>query len=257
MLVRCFVVAAILVTGWMSPTMSWAAAAHRSDSATTYASRTNTTLTAPAGIQDGDVLVIVFCIGANPSAPTPTPPAGFSAPTGTWPITITDLSGFNVKTFVWYKVASGESGNYTVTHTSAASQGYIGAYNGGTSAQPAATTNTGTTATSTALSITPSANGSVVIFAAHDWGDTTNALSPPTGSTPTFSERLDPGTVSGILYVADGVLATAGATGNKSHTNNTAVGGGHGWAASLIVVEASGGGSPPPPPSRMLMGVGK
>lgn len=254
MLVRCFVVAAILVTGWMSPTMSWAAAAHRSDSSTTWATRTNTTCTAPAGIQNGDVLILAFAIGEN-SPPTPTAPSGFALVSGTWPI---DVVGglFHVHFRVWYKIASGESGNYTVTHASASSQCYIKAVSGGSSSQPAATTNSGTGTTTTASTITPSGNDSLVLFVAHDWGSTANALSPPTGTTPTFTERLDPGTVAGIMYAADGVLSTAGATGNKTQTNNSV--GSDPWAASLVVVEASGGGgSPPPPPSRMMMGVGK
>lgn len=220
------------------------AAAFRSSSATTYASRTNTTLTAPTGIQDGDILIIVFCIGAVTSAPTPTAPSGFAAVSGTYPINVV-ANGFNVDDYVWYKVASGESGNYTVTHTSASTQGYICAVSGGVSSQPASTTNSGTgtgagVRTTTALTITPSANDALVIFVGQDWGDTANALSPPTGTTPTFTERLDPGTTSGILYVADGVLATAGATGNKTQTNNNLGADPNGWAGILVVVEPSG-----------------
>lgn len=217
----------------------WAATAFRSSSSSTYASRANNTLTAPAGIANGDVLLLACSVGGAGAATGLTPPAGFSAVTGTYPVDVLDF-GFNVDTYVWYKIASSESGDYTVTHSTAASQCYMAAVSGGTSAQPASTTNSGTGSTTTALTITPVANDSFVMFISQDWGDTANALSPPTGTTPTFTERLDPGTVSGIMYVADGVLATAGATGNKTITNNTATAA---WAGILVVVEAAGGGS--------------
>ena len=235
----------LLIAALLLPEWAFAAAAHRSDSATTYGSRTNTTCTAPAGIQNGDVLLLVFDVAAATNAPSPTAPSGFAAVAGTWPIDLRDL-GFNVDVYVWYKVASGESGNYTVTHSAASSQCYIKAVSGGSSSQPASTTNSNTEgSTTTALSITPSGNDALVMFVSSDWGDTANALSPPSGTTPTFTERLDPGTTSGILYVADGVLGTAGATGDKSITNNNNAGGPLSpWAGVLVVVEASGGAAP-------------
>lgn len=221
------------------PAQAFAAAAHRSDSATTYASRTNTTCTAPAGIADGDVLLIVFDIAAATSAPTPTAPSGFVAVSGTYPINILDSSNFNVGVYVWYKIASGEAGNYTVTHSTASSQCYMKAVSGGSSSQPASTTNSGSSSPTVALTITPAGNDALVMFVSSDWADTANALSPPTGTTPTFTERLDTSVTAGLLYVADGVLATAGATGNKSITNNSGVNGM--WGGVLVVVEASGG----------------
>lgn len=212
-----------------------AAVAYRSSRSTTYASRTNTTITAPAGIQNNDVLIILFGIGASGTPPAPAPPAGFNIITG-FPTTETDAGGFKVKTYAWYKIASGESGNYTITHSSAASQGYMAAVSGADIADPFhqnPTTNTGSGTVSTALGLTTPAENSLVMYLGSDWGDSSNALSPPTGTTPTFIERLDPGTVSGIMYVADGVLATQSATGNKTQTNNSA---GNPWMASLICI---------------------
>ena len=233
---------AMLVWSLIFPLSLWAAAAHRSDTATTYAGgRTNTTCTAPSGIQNGDVLLIAFAIGASSSAPTATAPAGFASVAGTYPVDVT-VNGFNVDTRVWYKIASGESGDYTITHATASSQCYIVAVSGGSSAQPASTTNQGTANVTTALSITPVANESLVVFIGQDWADTATALSPPTGTTPTFTERLDPGTTAGVLYVANGVLATAGATGNKTMLNNNTGGGNSGWAGIMVVIEAAGGG---------------
>ena len=211
--------------------------AYRSSSATTYATRTNTTLTAPSGIQDGDLLVIIFDIGAS-SPPTPTPPAGFSVlPNFSSPMAMNDGS-FTVNMYAWYKFASSESGNYTVTHSSSASQGYITALTGANPTTPFApnpTKNTGTGTTTTATGLTTPYDNSLVMFVSSDWGDTTNNLTGPGGSTPTFTKRMGATSQSGILYVADGVLATAGATGNKTITNNTT--GGNLWGGVLISVQ--------------------
>ncbi len=222
-----------------------AAAAFRSISSTTYATRTNTTVPAPAGIQDGDVLLLVFLRGnggANPA--TPTWPSGFDLVSG-YPTTVSDGTDYRVSKWVLKKVASGESGDYTVTHANGASQGVIVAVSGsdGTvvATQNAATTPAGTT-TATATGLTTGADNSLVAFVVHNW-DLYGAASPPTGSTPTFTERLDD--ASSLLYVATGVLATAGATGDKTHAtgNSEAL---YPWSASLIEVRAGGGGGGAP-----------
>ena len=212
--------------------------AYRSSNATTYATRTNTTLTAPAGIQNGDLLVIIFDIGASGTPPTPTPPSGFSMiPSFSSPLSIT-AGGFTVKMYAWYKFASSESGNYTVTHSSASSQGYIVALSGAdptTPFSPNPTTNTGTGSTTTATGFTTSYDNSLIMFVSSDWGDTANNLTGPSGSTPTFTKRMGATTQSGILYVADGVLGTTGATGNKTITNNS--NGSGAWGGALISVQ--------------------
>lgn len=195
-------------------------------------------MTAPAGIQDGDILVFAIFAGIIGTAPTVTPPSGFSAPSGgTWPIQFTDGS-FGVNVYVWTKTASGESGNYTATHAAASSQGFMFAVPGSTGT-PTATTNSGTNGpTTTALGLTTTGPNALIAFLGWDWGDTSNNLSPPTGSTPTFTERID---VAPLIYLATGVLATAGATGNKSHTNNSATSGTHPWAGVLMKFESAGG----------------
>lgn len=213
------------------------AVAFRSGSSVGYASRTNTTITAPSGIQNGDALVIVFGIGISGTPPTPTPPAGFvqiRAPTSI------GLGGFNLANHFWVKVANGESGNYTVTHSSASSWAYMMAFSGADYFNPIeqSTANTGTSgaATTTALGVTTVRAGTTVIFVDQNWGDTSNNLVVPTGTTPTFTERRD----ADIGYVATGDLASPTTTGNKSHTNNNNVGFGSPWAGYLIVVQPPG-----------------
>lgn len=212
------------------------AAAYRSHSATTYATRTNTTITAPAGIQDGDVLLLAFLVGGG-SPPTPTLPSGFTLLSG-YPSTVTD-AGFSVTLRVAYKVASSESGDYTVSHSSAPSQGLMIAVSGA-SGTVQGTVATGIGQTSTATGLTTGADDSFVAFLAHNW-ELYGAASPPTGSTPTFTERLD--SSSSLMYYADGVLATAAATGNKSHTNLN-IYTSEPWQAALVEVRAAAGAGP-------------
>lgn len=231
----------LLIVGLLLPAQGWAAAAFRSASNTTYANRTNTTITAPAGIQDGDVLILAFGLAAaTPGPAAPTAPSGFALVTGTWPIALTDTT-FDMDIRVYYKIASGESGDYTITHAAASSQGLMFAVSGGTSAQPAATTNSATSGTTTtALGLTTSGNDALVAFIGFDWASTSNNLTAPSGSTPTFTERID---VAPLIYLATGVLSAAGATGNKTMTNNGSTSANTPWAGMLVAIEASGGAS--------------
>ena len=211
------------------------AVAYRSAANGTYGAKTNTTVTAPAGIQDGDVLIFFLFIAISGTPPTPTAPAGFTAITG-FPSIQFGLSGFNGRIYGWSKVAASESGNYTATHSNASSQGLMLAASVTAGQTPAvqATTNTGTGTTTTALGITTVADGDLVVFIGTDWGTTTNNLTAPSGSTPTFTERVD---VAPLIYMATGNLATAGATGNKTQTNNSS--GTDPWSGSLIGITAA------------------
>ena len=198
----------------------------RNSTVVIYASRTNTVLTAPTGIQDGDLLLIFHIIGAG-SLPSVTPPSGFAlVPGPTFPVIVTGDDGFSVGSRLYWKVASSESGDYTVTHAAATAQGWIVAYSGadiGTPFSPDATSNNDTGTTSTATGLTTLRDGSMVVFLEHDWGVTQNDLAVPTGTTPIFTKEFGPSATFGIIFVADGVLSTAGATGNKSITNNNTV----------------------------------
>ena len=168
---------------------------------TTYASRTNTPVTAPTGITDGDYLLLIAITGAS-TAPAVTLPAGFAGVPGpTWPQSTVWL-GFNVKLYVAYKIASSESGSYTFTHTTAASQGVMMRFSGVDTTTPHdanATINNGSGTTTTALGLTTVTDNAAVVYIGQDWGDTTNALhaadqgrrrrSPRTSTPPTPSRR--------------------------------------------------------------------
>lgn len=68
---------------------------------------TSTTIGAPSGIQDGDVLVLILCTDGDQSAPI------------TWPSGFTPIHEQNLGNAIFvgaaFKIASGESGNYDVS----------------------------------------------------------------------------------------------------------------------------------------------
>lgn len=208
-------------------------ASRRSYSTTTYANRTNTTITAPAGIQNGDLLILHFFIGVVGAGPAPNPtwPAGFTEIEG---VTGQTSGGFTGGSRLAYKVASGEVGNYVVTHSAAFTQGVLVAVqDGNSSLVPDSTGNFGNGQTSTALGITTLNNNAYIGFFAHNWAGYGTA-SPPPGTTPAFSEVFDPATE--VCYYADGMLTVAGATGNAVQDPNLNSAG-QPWAAFLIAVE--------------------
>jgi hypothetical protein len=88
-------------------------------------------------------------------------------------------------------------------------------------------------------------NSALVVCAACAWDAIGAGAVPPTGTTPTFTERYDPGT-GGVLYVSDGVLATAGATGDKTQllpgNNGGTPPGSSPNAGGLVCIEADTGG---------------
>lgn len=211
---------------------------------TTYASRANTVIPA-AGlgtITNGDLLLLLFLGGASTEAPDPTAPTGFTICPGAWPADVSDAGSFNIEYRAYYKIASNESGDYTVTHTTASSQGAILRFSGAAQTNPINPTPTINSNVDTddqdsiALGLTTTVDGSMIVWNGFDWGDVAADRVAPTGTTPTFTERLD----VVLMYVATGVLATAGATGNKSMANNSTTGP---WVASLIAIEPGATGT--------------
>jgi len=204
----------------------------RSMSNTTYASRTNTTLTAPTGITNGDVLILAFFIGAAGTPPTPTLPAGFTVIQG--PTTQNDGSFQGTRRLAW-KIASGEGGSYSITHAAGSSQAVMLCVQNAANSTPVSSNNGGSGATTTATGITTSIDQSLIIFLVHNWA-LYGSGTPPAGATPVFTEQLDSAT--SLFYVATGTLGTAGATGDKVQSPN-GNGAGDQWGAFLVGV---GGG---------------
>lgn len=201
--------------------------------------RTSTVISPPAGIVDGDILILV-CLFGGSASPVLTLPAGFALLPG-FP-TDTVQGGFKVTAHIAFKVASGESGDYTVAHitTPGNTEALMFAVSGGATSGIQATRNqwSGLNGlTTTALGLTTGGDSSLVAFIAHNW-ELYGSGSPPGGSTPTFTERFDSGT--NLLYLATGVLASTGATGDKVQSvNDNASDGSDAWQAFLLEIPNS------------------
>ena len=196
----------------------------RSLSSVAYASRTNMTISAPPSVVDGDNLLLFLFIFSNSGTypDDPTPPSGFTAIVG--PTQLRDAGAGRVKVGLYRKIASSESGSYSVTHATNNSAAVLYVSNGGTvngltlsssnqNYNGSAWVPGGTTATVSGL--TTPANDSAVVYFRSEY-NLLGSLTPPSGTTPTFTERYDPD--DSLLYVADGWLDTAGATGDKTQT---------------------------------------
>lgn len=195
-------------------------------------------------IQENDLLIIwQFLFNGSAAPPTPTQPTGFNPlplTTGAWPMTyVTGSAHFDQ--YAWFKIASGsESGSYAVTHaaTSAArgSMAHVSGNDPITPFSPNPNQNQATdTGTTTYLSQTTTVPGALIIIVQSDDNDTGLSYTPPTGSTPTFTTQVND---SGGNFMASGVLAAAGATGNKTMTNDSQVNNNaFAFFSSMIVVQ--------------------
>lgn len=202
--------------------------------------RTNSSFTAPAGITDGDILLLLMSCGATTGPPAVTL-SGFSVVTG-FPGNINKADPFTRDLVALWKLASGESGSYTTSHASANTDGILYAISGAdgtTPFNPAATIANGTGPTTTATGLSTNRDSSLVIFAGIAWDGWTATATPPTGTTPTFALRFSGGT-SGSFVAFDGPMTTHGPTGNKSATCINAVG--NPWCVVLIAVDAAAAG---------------
>jgi hypothetical protein len=223
------------------------AIAVRSSSTLAFGTRTNSVIPAPSTIVNGDLLLAILNVG-DPSLLPPialTGPAGFTEATGS-PFGTDRTDPYTISLRVFWKIAASESGSYTFTHGSASTECLMYALSGAhatTPLSPNLTTNKDANPgvndgqTTVALGLTTAVNDCFIIMAEALWDDTTGMV-VPTGTTPTFTQRLK-GT---LTYVSDGTLTTAGATGNKTHTNGnnfTTVP----WVSMLISVQPAAAGA--------------
>jgi hypothetical protein len=204
--------------------------------------RTNSTVTLGGAPAENRILILTLNIEGDVA---PTPPTGFKL------LVNIDFTGSNAHDlWVWWKRAGASEGTgFTITHSSSWTSAWIGVIqNASTSVNPwSGLMRQGTTTTVTANGVTTLGNDACVIFVRACFDDA-GAGSPPSGSTPTFSEHHDLG---GNLYTASGTLATAGATGDKTQT----IGGSTiAWESVLIVVEDDGTTSGAPPPWPVIAG---
>jgi len=202
------------------------ALAIRSNSTITYSSRTNTTVSAPSGIVNGDILVATIFVAATGSSPSVTAPTGFTEIS----ISPTSVSsaGFYGNLHVYWKRAASESGSYTFTHTTASTECVMIAVSGAlTSGSPidVSSANTGIAGTETNTGLTLTSTNELVLYLSQNWGDS-NTGTAPTGYTQTYN-----GTV---VYTASKNFTSSGATGSTSRANGN--NSGDPWGVILVAI---------------------
>src|SRR5262245_61537835 len=207
----------------------------RSISGIEYISRAGTlSLNAPIDLQDNDILLLIALTGASGTAPTMTPPSGFTAITlgsGANPTTVTG-GGFNVKMWAWWKRAASEGTSYTVTWTgtngsTATMLAIRGAKVSGTPTD-VANSNSGTGTTATGSALTTTVANTLLCYVMHDFGDTTSDLTAPSGMSEAFDSAP-------LIYMATQAIAATGSTSTRTQTNNTT--GGNPWATYMIAFQ--------------------
>lgn len=209
----------------------------RSSAGTIYTSRTNTVVPAPSLINNGDILVLHFCVG-NTSSITATPPTGFNpVPGPSFPIQDGSSGSFPVNNYTWYKLASNESGSYTVTHATGRSQAWIASFANADQITPfgqnesSATSETGIQTIVTG--ITTTRNGSLFTFISQDFANAQNNLAGPTGYMTQFDVSLAGG--ESLLYTSTFRQSTAGPSGTLTVTNNNITT--NPWAGFLLAIQ--------------------
>lgn len=182
----------------------------RSTTTVTSATRTNTTVTAPAGAVSGSDVILVFIDVGNSTARTVTPPSGW---TTVGPASYSNSDPWAVNLYLFARVHDGAA-SWTFNHSSGVSDAYCEAWSGvdtttpldATSATNAVTGNSTSNNTATLNSVTIATTGAQEIAVRGSWDGV--GITPPAG----WTERLD----QFGLWVGDKAAASTGATGTTS-----------------------------------------
>lgn len=230
----------LLASGNMlwAPSTAEAAITARGTASTAVANNATTiSLTLPAGVLEGDLLLATV---ATSTGTTITPPAGWTRVSPATGTPVACVNGTNSTIQVWWKVAAvGEAGPYSFNLGGAATYGAGGimAYVGVDSVTPIDSTTNGscTTGSGTALSATAVTTNSANAWVIGVWGQrSTNGNSNTITAGSSMTNRVQSrsaATVScGILCTqntneaaatqADVVQAAAGSSGAKSATSS-------------------------------------
>lgn len=196
------------------------------------------TVTAPASIADGDIL-IGWVISDN-NTMTCTPPSGFNAITGV-PITVT---ADGMVAYAWVKKAASESGDYVFTATHQVIGG-VARFNGrhatdflnrSSVAEQDTGQASGSTIASAAYGTVTDAECDIFFLAMPDPTSSADmAISEPTN----FTERVEAN--SGFYNYAVSTRDAVG-SGFDGVTSCVATGATFGWAAISIALATAGGG---------------
>lgn len=205
------------------------------------AAPTSITVTRPSGTVDGDLMVAFVVISADQT---------ITAGPGSWTELTDQATGAatgDSRHTVWWKVAAGETGDYTWTFSAGAdAAAAILTYSGASQTVPIQTSASnlmvGSTLDHTAPSVTPSSASTYTIFAigVNPVYDGNTTFTTPAGLTA--RAEADPGagtTNRAVLKVFDASTPTAAATGSKTTTlNNHAKGVGHSVVLAPLVAAA-------------------
>lgn len=188
----------------------------------THGTRSNTSLTVPASAPEGAIARIALYIESDTA---PTPPTGYTE--------FVDIN-HTAQTYrhrIYYKrLGAGEGGtSHAFTHGSVWTDASMSVWSEPSrTIAPSGTSNQGTSGTAQGNTITPVGKYAAIEFLVAAFDGWTG--SPPTGSTPTFTERDD---ANEGLYGASGIMSGApAATGNKTNTSTS-----DDWAAALVLIE--------------------
>lgn len=98
-----------------------------------YAQRTNSTLAVPAGVKNGDIMLMIFLLRGVGGEPAWTVPSGWTQHLGASGFVAEGVGGATqyLRYAVFWRRASSESGSYTVSHANLFSRGAILAIPGG------------------------------------------------------------------------------------------------------------------------------
>lgn len=163
---------------------------------------TSQTITVPAGVQDDDILFMIWTAGTHTQAT----PAGWS---------LVDSVEDDRKIYVWKRVASSEPADYTITSAFQWSAGGMVAYRGTISAYTTGTPASQSNGSSTSIvfpSVTTVKNAQLLCFAVTELNTT---MTPDAAMT----ERWDVGVGSNHqTYFMDELITSAGSTGTRTAT---------------------------------------
>ena len=179
-------------------------------------------LTAPAGLATGDVMVAFLTANVSSQPNINTPPAG-------WTLQLEKNDGANLGVVVYYRVATSADVAGTTTYSwgfdnPARGAGAILAFRGVSPTTPiiaSASSANGASTTYTAPSIAPSVANTmlVALYSAGNGG--ASALSNPAGLTQAFDVNTGAGPNGVLIGGFYGALAGSGATGSRTTTSSS------------------------------------
>jgi type IV pilus modification protein PilV len=194
---------------------------------------TGLTISRPAGVVAGHVMVAAFAIQGKP---------GVRVPTG-WTLIRETLGKNSYEQATYFKVAgSSEPASYTFQPISGSykMRGGVAAYSGVDTATPVDKegAKSGTSGNATSSSFNTGFNKDMVINAVMFQSTNAGATITPDASLP--NERYDVNPSNFSHDFADGIQQSAGSTGSKIAVPS---GSNAGWISSLIALKPGGGGS--------------